>query len=220
MAVHIGLDISSSQLLFLQELRSLPVDDVHQSLPELCHLCQDKLGWLDLEPLIEYFEERHPAAGSIFQYSMLYRTTESASKLWKQLPFEVIFYNVTKDNIASPFVLETLKHSVANLDGQQLVAAAYHVLLLLSSCEKIATKATDCVKGCFLLLDEIQAKANFTADKNIMKQLSELIFKHPALIDSYLDSSKSSSFTMSSDGMSNSLMTKIYRQSNSPITFL
>lgn len=135
---------------------------------------------------------------------MLYKTTESASKLWKQLPFEVIFYNVAIDNISSPFVLEMLEHSIGNLDGQQLVAAAYHVLLLLSSYESIATKATDCVKGCFLLLDKILAKASSKAEKNVMKQLAELIFKHPALIDSYLDSSKSSSFTMLSDGMSDS----------------
>ena len=50
-------------------LQSLPVTVTDHHLKSLAQRCEEKLQWKLFEPLVEYFSQRHPLAGSVFNYT-------------------------------------------------------------------------------------------------------------------------------------------------------
>lgn len=49
-------------------LRELPVKIMQSRLSSIVSFCKDKLGWTLFGPLLDYFYDRHPLAGSLFGY--------------------------------------------------------------------------------------------------------------------------------------------------------
>ena len=91
-------DIQRMEQTFLQMLQDLPVDAFHQHLGTLCQFCEGSLGWEHHAPLVDYMEERHPAAGSVFQYCNLYGSFDALDKLAKEISFETLFQNIDIEN--------------------------------------------------------------------------------------------------------------------------
>jgi hypothetical protein len=204
-----GLVLSDSLTLYiilnileqvLDALPSLPVDSFYQHFDILYRICEKSSRSGRYASLTTYMEQRHPAVGTVLQYHTLYNSSDAVYKLLQQLSFEYLFQNVDTQDVSSPPVLSLLQQSIARLHGYQLVSAARRILLLLTNCQKNITDLTGCVKSCLTLLDSILTNARSETDRRLVSSLIRTIFKHPVLVDSFLDVSKENGDSTISDG--------------------
>ncbi|KAI9288533.1 ribosome 60S biogenesis N-terminal-domain-containing protein [Umbelopsis sp. AD052] len=183
----------------LDVLPSLPVDSFYRHFDTLYRICEQSSRRGRYTPLTTYMEQRHPAVGTVLQFYTLYNSSDAVYKLLQQLSFEYLFQNVDTKGISTPRVLSLLQQSVAGLHGYQLVSAARRILLLLTNCQKNTTDLSGCVKSCLTLLDSVLTKARSETDRRLVNSLIRTIFKHPVLVDSFLDVSKENGGSTISD---------------------
>lgn len=176
------------------------MDSYYQHLDTLYRICEKSSRSRRFASLTAYMEQRHPAVGTVFQYHTLYNSSESVNTLLQQLPFEYLFQNVDVKNINSSLVLPLLQQSITRLHGHQLLSAARRILLFLTNCQRNISDLTSCVKSCLTLLDSILTSARLESDRRLISSLTRTIFKHPVLVDSFLDVSKEDSGSTISDG--------------------
>ncbi|KAI8980871.1 ribosome 60S biogenesis N-terminal-domain-containing protein [Pilobolus umbonatus] len=180
-------DVSKYQEDFVALLEELPVIIVDKYLKRLASFCYTKLKWTSYEPLVEYFSTRHPLSGSIFAYidirdmnSLSSEEHEHTAGLLRNLPFNVIFYNVIiASEYTNQLAISLLREAIDTLIPEQLKNTISFIFghinsIILSS----QSDALIALNFCLTILQSVNAKVN---NNRSLSSLNAIIFNHPTL---------------------------------------
>ncbi|KAI8146468.1 ribosome 60S biogenesis N-terminal-domain-containing protein [Fennellomyces sp. T-0311] len=177
--------IKDRQLAFVELLRHLSVNDLDRYLSTAAELCTNELEWNSFEPLVEYLSERHPLAGSLFDYSAI-RSIESLGTesiiyaLLTSISFNTLFHNTWMQCDESAVAIETMRAVLDRMDKQQLVTVP---TLILEKLAVLVASDGSSVNGplslALTLLEHTLLTLAKGDDNNDLEQ--KAVLSHPAL---------------------------------------
>ncbi|KAI7883289.1 hypothetical protein K492DRAFT_205560 [Lichtheimia hyalospora FSU 10163] len=177
-------DLIDQRQRMVELLQSLPVTVTDHHLKSLAQHCEEKLQWKSFEPLVEYISQRHPLAGSVFNYTDINAIDSLENqddhgvmiRLIKALPFDILFYNIWQLHDSNQVATELLKSALQDFDAQRLAHALSLILEKLSVFVDKGDTNIAPLELAFTLISHIFTLANDNQD-----QLKALIIDHPVM---------------------------------------